>query len=122
MKTPVATSIDEYIASFPKEIQVQLKQMRAIIHKAAPQAEEKISYGMAAFTLKGKNLIYFAGYKNHVGLYGVSASPEFKTDFAAYKTSGKGTIQFPIDKPLPVTLITRIVKHRIKLITPTSNT
>jgi uncharacterized protein YdhG (YjbR/CyaY superfamily) len=120
MKTPVATSVDEYIAAFSKEIQVQLKQMRAIIHKAAPGAEEKISYGMAAFTLKGKNLIYFAGYKNHVGLYGVSASPEFKADFAAYKTSGKGTIQFPIDKPLPVTLIKRIVKHRIKLITPDS--
>jgi uncharacterized protein YdhG (YjbR/CyaY superfamily) len=118
MKAPVATSIDDYIAAFPKEIQMQLKQMRAIIHKVAPRAEEKISYGMAAFTLHGKNLIYFAGYKNHVGLYGVSASPEFKADFAAYKTSGKGTIQFPIDKPLPVTLITRIVKHRIKLITP----
>ena len=121
MKKPVAASIDEYIAVFPKETQARLNEMRTLIHKAAPRANEKISYGMAAFTLNGKNLIYFAGYKNHVGLYGVSASPEFKVDFAAYKTSGKGTIQFPIDKPLPVTLITRIVKHRIKLITPTPN-
>ncbi len=120
MKTPVATSIDEYIAAFPKETQVKLNQMRTLIHKAAPRAEEKISYGMAAFTLNGKNLIYFAGNKNHIGLYGVPASAEFKEAFAAYKTSGKGTIQFPIDKPLPVTLITRIVKHRIKLITPNS--
>ena len=112
----VAATIDEYIIGFPVEVQVMLKQMRYIIHKAAPRAEEKISYGMAAFTLNGKNLIYFAGYKNHVSLYGVSASPEFKQDFAAYKTSGKGTIQFPLGKPLPVALITRIVKHRIQKI------
>ncbi len=112
----VAATIDEYIIGFPVEVQVMLKQMRYIIHKAAPRAEEKISYGMAAFTLNGKNLIYFAGYKNHVGLYGVSASPEFKQDFAAYKTSGKGTIQFPLDKPLPVALITQTVKHRIQKI------
>lgn len=114
----VAASIDEYIAGFPSDTQILLKQMRTIIHKAAPRAEEKISYGMAAFTLNGKNLIYFAGYKNHVGLYGVSATPEFKEDFAAYKTSGKGTIQFPIDKSLPVTLITRIVKHRVQQLNP----
>jgi len=116
MKAPVAASIDEYIAAFPKETQVQLKQMRAIIHKAAPHAEEKISYGMAAFSLNGKNLIYFAGYKKYIGLYGVPDSKEFQKDYTAYKTSSKGTIQFPLDKPLPVALITRIVKHRIQKI------
>ncbi|HRG09268.1 MAG TPA: DUF1801 domain-containing protein [Cyclobacteriaceae bacterium] len=116
MKAPVAASIDEYIAAFPKETQVQLKQMRAIIHKAAPRAEEKISYGMPAFSLNGKNLIYFAGYKQHIGLYGVPDTKEFQQEFAAYKTSGKGTIQFPLGKPLPVALITRIVKYRIQKI------
>lgn len=110
----VANSIDEYIAGFPAETQVLLKQMRSIIHRTAKKADEKISYGMAAFTLNGKNLIYFAGYKNHVGLYAVPNTPEFKKAFANYKTSGRGAIQFPLDKPLPVGLISNIVKYRIK--------
>jgi uncharacterized protein YdhG (YjbR/CyaY superfamily) len=114
MKAPVAASIDEYMATFPKEVQARLKQMRAIIHKAAPRSEEKISFGMPAFSLNGKNLIYFAGYKQHIGLYGVPDTKEFQQEFIAYKTSGKGTIQFPLDKPLPVALITRIVKYRIQ--------
>ena len=118
MTTKKPANIDEYIADFPEETQKILKKIRTIIKTTTPEAEESLAYGMPAYKTDGKPLVYFAGYKNHVGLYGVSASPEFKADFAAYKTSGKGTIQFPIDKPLPVTLIKRIVKHRIKLITP----
>lgn len=114
MKAPLATSIDDYLATFPKEVQARLKQMRTIIHKAAPRVEEKISYGMPAFSLNGKNLIYFAGYKQHIGLYGVPDTKEFQKEFVAYKTSGRGTIQFPLDKPLPVALISKIVKYRIQ--------
>jgi uncharacterized protein YdhG (YjbR/CyaY superfamily) len=109
------TTIDEYIASFPDDVQKKLEQVRNTIRKAAPGAEEKISYGIPAFNLNGQYLVYFAGYKKHIGMYPVPGGvKEFEKDFAPYYTSGKGTIQFPLEKPMPVGLITKIVKFRIK--------
>lgn len=109
------TSIDEYIATFPDDVQKKLQQVRSTIKKAAPGAEEKISYGIPAFNLNGQYLIYFAGYKKHIGMYPVPGGvKEFEKDFAPYYTSGKGTIQFPLEKPIPVGLISKIVKFRIK--------
>lgn len=107
------TSIDSYIASFPETTQKLLLQMRETIKKAAPQAEEKISYAMPTFFLN-KNLVHFAAYKNHIGFYpaprGISA---FEKELSKYK-GAKGSVQFPIDEPLPLTLITKIVKFRVK--------
>ncbi len=114
MTSVKAKDIDEYIAGFPEETRELMEQVRATIREAAPGAEEDISYAIPAFRLKGKYLIYFAGYKRHIGLYPVPAAEVFEKDFAAYKTSGKGTIQFPLDKPLPLDLITRIVKFRVE--------
>jgi uncharacterized protein YdhG (YjbR/CyaY superfamily) len=106
-------NIDEYIAGSPKEIQGILEQVRATIKEAAPGAKETIKYAMPSFTLKG-NLVYFAAFKNHVGLYPVpTGNKEFEDDFSHYKT-GKGSIQFPFDKPMPLGLITKIVQFRIE--------
>jgi uncharacterized protein YdhG (YjbR/CyaY superfamily) len=106
-------NIDEYIAGFPKEIQGILEQVRATIKEAAPGAKETIKYAMPSFTLKG-NLVYFAAFKNHVGFYPVPTGiKEFEDDFSHYKT-GKGSIQFPFDKPMPLGLITKIVQFRIE--------
>jgi uncharacterized protein YdhG (YjbR/CyaY superfamily) len=108
-------TIDEYIAGFPSETKKLLEQVRAAIRKAAPGAEEYISYGIPAFKLKGHYVIYFAGYKNHISLYPAPAANKgFEKDYAPYYTSGKGTIQFPVDKPMPVKLITKIVKFRMQ--------
>lgn len=105
--------INTYIKDSPKEIQVVLGRLRAIIKKAAPKAEETISYGIPTFKLQG-NLVHFGGYKTHIGFYpGASGIHVFKKELSAYKTS-KGTVQLPLDKPLPVGLITKIVKFRIK--------
>lgn len=107
-------NIDEYIASFPEDTQKLLEQVRATIKKAAPEAEETISYAMPSFNLNKTYLVYFAAYKNHIGFYPAPVSMEaFKKDLAAYKT-GKGSVQFPLDQPLPVDLITRIVKFRVE--------
>lgn len=109
-----SASIDEYIAGFPTETQKVLEQVRAIIKKEAPNAEETISYAIPAFNLNKHNLVYFAGYKNHVSLYPVpKGSATFEKEIAKYK-SGKGTMQFPLDKPLPAGIITKIVKYRIR--------
>lgn len=109
-----AKNIDEYIAGFARDIQSSLEQVRATIHKAAPGAEERISYGIPAFRLDGKYLIYFAAHKKHIGLYPVPTGVvAFEKDFSRYHTSGKGTIRFPLDKPMPLRLIARIVKYRI---------
>lgn len=106
-------TINEYIAQYPPEIQEKLNEMRAVIVKAAPEAKEKISWGMATFTLNG-NLVHFAGQKHHVGFYpGVSGVENFKDKLAEYKTS-KGAIQFPYSKPLPLKLIDEIVRFRVK--------
>ena len=107
--------IDEYIATFPPDTQRVLEQIRTTIRKAAPAAEETISYGMPTFTLNGRYLVYFAAHKNHIGFYPVpTGNEEFDKDFSSYKISGKGTIQFPLSKPMPLDLITKIVKYRIK--------
>lgn len=107
------TTIDEYIADFPADVQKILQEVRTTIKKAAPDAQEKISYAMPTFTLKG-NLIHFAAFKNHIGLYPTpNGIEEFKEELSAYK-GAKGSVQFPIDKPMPLDLITRIVKFRVK--------
>ena len=114
MATTKPNSIDEYIAGFPKETQKILEQIRTTIKKAAPGGEESISYAIPTFTFRGHHLIYFAGYKNHIGLYPVPRGNEvFKKELSDYK-GGKGTVQFPLDKPMPLNLITKIVKFRIK--------
>src|SRR4030095_4025676 len=114
MKRTAPHNIDEYIAGFPEDVQQRLKKIRAAIKKAAPKAQEKISYQIPAFILDGKYLIYFAGFKNHISVYPAPrGSEEFKEELSAYG-GGKGTIQFPLDKPVPYGLISRIVKFRIK--------
>ncbi len=106
-------NIDEYIAGFPEDIQEKLERLRAVIRKAAPQATEIISYNMPAFALEG-SLVYFAGYKHHIGFYPTSTPMKvFREEIAVYKNS-KGAIQFPLDKPIPAGLVTRIVKFRVK--------
>ena len=106
------TTIDEYIATFPKETQKILKDIRATIKAAAPDAEEKISYQMPTFFLKG-NLIHFAAYKNHIGIYPTPNGIEsFKKELSKYK-GAKGSVRLPIDEPMPLKLISRIVKFRV---------
>ena len=114
MATKKPTTIDEYIAGFPEDTQRMLEQVRGTIKGAVPGAGEKISYGIPCITLNGKYVLYFAGYKKHIGLYPVPGKG-FEKDFARYKTSGKGTIQFPLDKPLPLTLIKKITKFQVQL-------
>ena len=106
--------IDEYIAGFPNDVQEILEKIRMTIRKAAPAAEEAISYKMPTFNLKGQYLIYFAAYKKHIGLYPVPVGDaEFNEEMSAYQ-AGKGTLQFPLDKPIPYKLISKIVKVRAK--------
>ena len=107
------SSIDEYIASFPEDVQKILQEVRTTIQAAAPGAQEKISYQMPAFTFKG-NLVYFAAFKKHIGFYPIpSGIEEFKEELSVFD-QGKGSVQFPLDKPMPLDLITRIVKFRVK--------
>ena len=104
-------TVEAYIAAFPEHTRKLLLQMRSIIQKAAPKTEEVISYGMPAYKLHTV-LVYFAGYKNHIGFYPTgSGIREFKDQFAGYKSS-KGAVQFPLDKPLPVKLIKDITLFR----------
>ena len=106
------STVDEYIASFPEGAQAKLRELRAVIRAAAPEAEEKISYQMPTFYLKG-NLVYFAAWKKHIGFYAIpSANEAFKDELSAY-TVLKGAVQFPLDQPLPVDLITRMVRFRV---------
>lgn len=106
------TSIDEYIATFPEDIQKILEELRATIKVAAPEATEKISYQMPTFYLKG-NLVHYAAYKRHIGFYPAPRGIEaFKDELARYEGS-KGAIRFPIGEPLPLDLISRIVKFRV---------
>jgi uncharacterized protein YdhG (YjbR/CyaY superfamily) len=106
-------TIDEYIATFPKNIQAILQQLRQAIKEAAPQAEETISYQMPAFKQKGI-LVWFAAFKNHIGFFPkASAIEAFKEKLSPYETS-KGTIQFSIDQPLPLDLVKEIVRYRVK--------
>ena len=113
MKTQYKT-IDEYIKTFPDEVQVVLEKVRQTIRRAAPGAVETTSYQMPTFKLNGKNLVYFAGWKNHVGFYPLPvALSAFQKEISLYKTA-KGSVQFPLDKPLPSGLIEKIVAFRIK--------
>jgi uncharacterized protein YdhG (YjbR/CyaY superfamily) len=105
-------SIDEYIATFPAEIQKILREIRAVVKAAAPDAQEKISYQMPTFFLSG-NLVHFAAFKNHIGFYPAPTGIEaFAQELSVYK-GAKGSIQFPINKPMPLDLITKIVKYRV---------
>jgi uncharacterized protein YdhG (YjbR/CyaY superfamily) len=111
MQNVQAETIDQYIASFPRDIQKLLKQMRTTIRKAAPKAEEAIKYAIPTFVLNG-NLVHFAAFKNHIGFYPApSGIEEFKKELSVYEGS-KGAVKFPLDKPLPLKLITGIVKFR----------
>lgn len=108
---PHSDSIDAYIASFPKEIQAILETLRATIRAAAPDAQEKISYQMPTFALNG-NVVHFAAFKNHIGFYPTARGIEaFHEELAPYK-SARGSVQFPIDQPLPLELISAIVRFR----------
>jgi uncharacterized protein YdhG (YjbR/CyaY superfamily) len=114
MQTNMATltTIDQYIACFPIEIQVILTKIRETISNAAPGAVESISYQMPTFKLKG-NLVHFAAYKNHIGFYPAPSGIEaFKKEIALYKWA-KGSVQFPIEKPIPLNLIAEIVRFRV---------
>lgn len=111
MKKPI--DVDDYISSFPSEVQEILELMRATIKQAAPMAEEVISYAIPGYRLNG-GLVSFAGYDKHIGFYpGAGGIAEFKTELSRYK-SAKGSVQFPLGEPLPVKLIARIVKFRAK--------
>lgn len=104
--------IKDYIAGFPAETQVLLKKIKATIKKAVPDAAETISYGIPCFTYKGKHLILFAAFKKHISLYPVPRNSErFKEILSKYK-GGKGTVQFPLNEPIPYSLISSIVKYR----------
>lgn len=106
-------SVDEYIATFPEATQKLLQEVRATIQAAAPEAREKISYQIGAFELNGKNLIGFAGWKNHISIYPIpSGTDSFNKEISKY-ASGKGTLQFPLDEPLPLKLISQIVKYQV---------
>ncbi len=112
MKKNYAT-IDEYIASFPENVQNVLQQVRQAIREAAPDAKEAISYQIPAFQLNG-NLVWFAAFKDHIGFYPrASGIEEFKEKLSAYEIS-KGTVRFPLDKPIPLELIKEIVRFRVK--------
>lgn len=108
-----APDIDTYIAEFPEDVQARLQEVRATIRKAAPEATEAIKYAIPTFVLKG-NLVHFAAFKSHIGFYpaptGIKA---FEKELSVYK-QGKGSVQFPLDQPMPLALITRIVEYGVK--------
>ena len=111
-KRPFKT-IDEYIRTFPKDVQTILEKMRKTIREAAPGAVETISYQMPTFKLNGKGLVYFAAFKNHIGFYPIPSGVEaFEKELSSYK-QGKGSVQFPIDQPVPYDLVRRVVTFRV---------
>jgi uncharacterized protein YdhG (YjbR/CyaY superfamily) len=113
MATTSQNPIDQYIAGFPETTKSYLEKMRTAIKKAAPQAEEVISYNMPAYKLNGI-LVWFAGHKNHIGFYPMASGiATFKNELSVYK-SAKGSVQFPLNRPLPLVLITKIIKFRVK--------
>lgn len=110
---PAPQTIDEYIAAYPPHVQVILEKIRATIREAAPEAQEKISYRLATFTLHG-NLVHFGAFKEHIGFYPTpSGTEQFQEKLAIYK-SGKGSVQFPLDQPIPYALISEIVRFRVE--------
>ena len=113
MKKNIATDVDSYISGYPPTVQKMLKQLRAAVRKAAPKAEESISYMMPAYKLNGP-LVYFGAYEKHIGFYPTgSGIAAFQKEIASYKSS-KGAIQFPLDQPLPLALVEKIVKFKVK--------
>ena len=112
MITIKPTDIDAYIADFPEGVQKILQQVRTTVKKAAPNAKEAIKYAIPTFTLNG-NLVHFAAYKNHIGFYPApNGIKVFEKELSVYK-AGKGSVQFPLDQPMPLDLITKIVKYRV---------
>jgi uncharacterized protein YdhG (YjbR/CyaY superfamily) len=107
-------SVDEYIAGFPEITQKQLKRIRALIRAAAPDAREKISYKIAGYGLNGRNLVYFAGWKKHISLYPIPAGDEAFTKEISKYVDGKGTLKFPLDEPLPLELIERVINLHVE--------
>lgn len=106
-------TVDSYIRSFPGNIQIRLRQIRAAIIKNAPDATESIAYRMPAYKTNGKTLVYFAGFRNHIGFYATPSGHEsFSDELSKYK-HGRGSVQFPLDKPLPLKLIGQIVRFRV---------
>jgi uncharacterized protein YdhG (YjbR/CyaY superfamily) len=113
VKATAFQTIDDYIATFPKDVQKILKAVRVTVREAAPEATEKISYGMPTFDLHGV-LVHFAAFKNHIGLYATpTGHGKFREELAKYKT-GKGSVKFPLDEKMPLELIGKIVKFRVK--------
>jgi uncharacterized protein YdhG (YjbR/CyaY superfamily) len=113
MKKNIASDVDSYISGYPPKVQVMMLKLRSCIRKAAPDAEESISYMMPAYKFHGP-LVYFGGYERHIGFYPTGSGIEpFKKEISAYKHS-KGTVQFPLNEPLPLDLIERMVKYRVK--------
>ena len=108
------TTIDAYLATFPLEVQALLQQIRQVIHESVPNLGETISYGMATFTLNGKYLVSIAAYKKHIGLYPAPTGVEEFQEAVALYGGGKGTLKFPLDKPIPFDLIDRVVRFRAK--------
>jgi uncharacterized protein YdhG (YjbR/CyaY superfamily) len=107
-------NVDDYINSFPEEVQSKLRQIRTVIRENAPEAFESLSYGMPAYKENGRVLVYFAGFKNHIGFYATpSGHEEFRNELSTYK-QGKGSVQFPLDQPIPYDLIGRIVEFRLE--------
>lgn len=107
-------SVDEYINAFPENVRVFLEKIRTIIKEKAPEATEGMAYGMPAYKTNGKPLVYFAGYERHIGFYATpSGHSEFRDELSRYK-QGKGSVQFPLDSPVPFDLIGRIVEFRVK--------
>lgn len=114
MKTIQPVHIDDYIAAFPPDVQAVLQQVRAIVRQSAPDASEAISYGIPTFKLRNTNLVHFAAFKRHIGFYPTPTGGEaFKAELSGYKT-GKGSVQFPLDRPMPIELIARIVVFRLE--------
>ncbi|MBK6282815.1 MAG: DUF1801 domain-containing protein [Draconibacterium sp.] len=105
-------TINEYISEFPEEIRFKLEQIRETIQQAAPEAKEAVRYGMPTFVLNG-NLVHFAAYKNHIGFYPAPSGIDAYLDELAVYRTGKGTIQFPIDQPIPFNLIKKVVEFRV---------
>ena len=110
----MAKNIDTYIQDFPKNVQKILKQIRLTIQKVAPKAESTIGYGIPTFKLNGKNLVHFAAWKNHIGFYATpSGNKAFKKELSKFQGS-KGSVHFPLDRPMPLVLIKKIVQFRVK--------
>ena len=107
-------SVDDYIKTFPVDVQKILKSVRKTIKEGVPDAEETISYQIPTFKLKGKYVIYFAGWANHISVYPKPRSNDALTKQLSIYKGGKGTVQFPLDKPMPLSLIKKIVKYRVK--------